>query len=81
MARLQTVVIEAVPDVEDVHHVHAWSLTPEKPLITLHARVGSDADHDKVMQGINEVLMRKFGVAHATIQIERGRCLDEPADA
>ncbi len=81
VARLRTAVVEAVPDVEDVHHVHAWSLTPERSLITLHARVRGDADHDEVMQGINDVLIRKFGVAHATIQIERGRCLDEPVDA
>ena len=44
------------------------------------ARYG-DAGHDEIMPGINEVLMRKFGVAHATIQIERSRCLDEPTDA
>lgn len=80
VARLRTAVAEEIPDVEDIHHVHAWSLTPEKPLITLHARVRGDADHDKVMQGINEVLIREFGVAHATIQIERGRCLDEPTE-
>ncbi len=67
VARLRTAVVEEIPDVEDIHHVHAWSLTPEKPLITLHARVRDDADHDEVMQGINDVLIRKFGVAHATI--------------
>ncbi len=26
----------AVPEVDDVHHVHAWSLTSERPLLTMH---------------------------------------------
>ena len=28
-----------VPGVEDVHHVHVWSLTEGKRMVTLHARV------------------------------------------
>src|SRR3954463_5576422 len=31
--------VENVPGVADVHHVHAWSLTQKKPLVTLHARL------------------------------------------
>ena len=27
------------PGVEDIHHVHAWSLTQDKPMVTLHARI------------------------------------------
>ena len=79
--RLQTALVEGVADVENVHHVHVWSLIPERPVITLHARVRRDADYDRVMRGLNEVLTTEFGVAHATIQIERDRCLDETTDA
>ena len=61
----------AVPLVEDVHHVHAWMLTSERPLLTMHARVGASADHDQVLKAIQEALLRDHGIAHATIQIER----------
>ena len=35
-----------VPCVEDVHHVHAWSLSQDRSLLTLHARVGEGANPD-----------------------------------
>ena len=61
----------AVPLVEDVHHVHAWMLTSERPLLMMHARVQAGADHDQVRKAIQEALVRDHGIDHATIQIER----------
>jgi cobalt-zinc-cadmium efflux system protein len=65
-----------VPGVAEVHHVHLWALTAEHPLLTLHARVESGADHDHILHGIQDVLARKFGIDHATVQIETGPCPD-----
>jgi cobalt-zinc-cadmium efflux system protein len=67
----------AVPPVEDVHHVHAWMLTSERPLLTMHARVRPGADHDEVLKAIQGVLARDHGIDHATIQIEPAGCTDE----
>jgi cobalt-zinc-cadmium efflux system protein len=67
----------AVPTVEDVHHVHAWMLTSERPLLTMHARVQSGADHDQVLRAIQQVLARDHGIDHATIQIEPAGCTAE----
>ena len=64
----------AVPAVEDVHHVHAWMLTSERPLLTMHARVQAGADHDQVLKAIQQALLRDHGIDHATIQIERAGC-------
>jgi cobalt-zinc-cadmium efflux system protein len=69
--------MEDVPALLDVHHIHAWSLTPERPLLTLHARVGETADGQAVLKNIKEVLARRFGIDHSTVQIERGRCGDD----
>lgn len=63
-----------VPGVVDVHHVHAWSLTGERPLMTLHAVVEDAADPDSVLAAVNGVLRARFGIGHATVQIERGPC-------
>ncbi len=35
--RLRADLVATLPAVADVHHVHAWSLTSEQPLVTLHA--------------------------------------------
>ncbi len=71
----------AVPAVEDVHHVHAWMLTSERPLLTMHASVRAGADHDEVLRAIQEVLRREHGIDHATIQIEPAGCTDAEAHA
>jgi cobalt-zinc-cadmium efflux system protein len=34
-----------VPGVQDIHHLHAWALTAEKPLVTLHARADQEFEH------------------------------------
>ncbi len=74
---LRAALMEDVPALLDVHHIHAWSLTPERPLLTLHARVGETADGQAVLKNIKEVLARRFGIDHSTVQIERGRCGDD----
>lgn len=68
-----------VQGVVEVHHVHAWSLTAEMPLVTLHARVEDQADIQPVVQRLKTMLLEKFGVDHSTIQVEHGPCPDEPA--
>jgi cobalt-zinc-cadmium efflux system protein len=69
----------AVPEVQGVHHLHAWSLTPDRPLVTLHAYLAEGADHERVLRAVKAVLAERYGIAHATIQLERGTCVDEDA--
>src|SRR5690606_3552473 len=56
-----------VPGVLEVHHLHAWALTAERPLLTLHARVEEGVDLSGVMAEIKRVLNRDFGIDHSTI--------------
>jgi cobalt-zinc-cadmium efflux system protein len=82
VAELRTAVIAALPAIRDIHHVHVWMLTTERPLITLHAEVAPGADHHQALAAIRRVLHDRFGIAHATIQIETAACADErPAAA
>jgi cobalt-zinc-cadmium efflux system protein len=67
----------AVPEVQEVHHVHAWLLTSERPLMTLHARVREGADHHAVLLAIGRFLEDRFGIGHATVQIEAAGCPDD----
>lgn len=71
---LKAELVEDVAGVTDIHHVHVWMLTPEQPVITLHASIAPDADHDTVLHGLQAVLADEFGLAHATIQVEREQC-------
>lgn len=78
IAELRRGLAAAVPGVLDVHHVHAWSLVPGRALMTLHATVAPEADHDEVLHALQGALRERFGIAHATIQIERQCCTDPP---
>lgn len=66
-----------VADVLEVHHVHAWALTSDRPMVTLHAAVAEGADTQHVVAAVKELLSREFGVDHSTIQVERGPCPDD----
>ncbi len=66
----------AIPGVENVHHVHAWSLTQDKPMLTLHARIADLSDSERVTLAIGARLRERFGVDHVTVQIECATCTD-----
>jgi cobalt-zinc-cadmium efflux system protein len=66
-----------IPEIIDVHHVHIWSLTDERPVLTLHARITEQVDHDRIVNDIHRALESLFGVRHATVQIEYGPCTDD----
>ncbi len=71
-------IAETVPEVGDVHHMHIWSLSPGRPVMTFHACVDRAAVHDRALERILACLRERFGVRHATVQLEHERCV-EPA--
>jgi cobalt-zinc-cadmium efflux system protein len=73
-------VVANVQGVEGVHHVHVWSITQERRMVTLHACIGEARDSDLLVKGIKERLKVQFGLDHATIEIERGECADAAAE-
>lgn len=66
----------AIPEVQSVHHVHAWSLTEDRCLMTLHARISQSAPPEQISAAIKERLKDHHGVAHATVEIEHQACAD-----
>lgn len=69
--------VAAVPGVADVHHIHAWALTAERPLMTLHAQLAAGADIDITLAALKQRLHERFGVAHSTIELEYQSCTKE----
>jgi cobalt-zinc-cadmium efflux system protein len=61
-----------VDGVENVHHVHVWSITQERPMATLHARVGPGTDPGAIVAAIKDRLKSEFQLDHATVEIELG---------
>ncbi|MGD0531260.1 MAG: cation diffusion facilitator family transporter [Methyloceanibacter sp.] len=72
--------IANVPGVESVHHLHVWSITQERRMVTLHVCIGETQDSDRLVKAIKQRLKDRFGLDHVTVEIERGECADA-ADA
>ena len=73
---LQRVVMAAVPQVVDIHHIHIWSLTNERPVLSMHVRVDKLNNSSELLVAVHRVLFQEFGIAHATVQIEDETCTD-----
>ena len=68
----------ALPFVLDVHHIHAWSISQERPMVTLHASIAATTDSAVAVREIKRELAQHFRVTHATVEIEYDSCGDGP---
>jgi cobalt-zinc-cadmium efflux system protein len=78
---LRATLEQRIPAIRDVHHVHAWLVGPHETLLTMHASVSAAADHAVVLKDAKLLLAERFGITHATIQIEVEDCVDEDCEA
>ncbi|MEU2782969.1 cation diffusion facilitator family transporter [Streptomyces sp. NPDC007110] len=66
--------ILAVDGVEDVHDLHAWTITSGMPVLSAHVVVRSDVlnaiGHEKVLHELQGCLGHHFDVEHCTFQLE-----------
>ena len=77
LAKIKNTLTEEIAGVDGVHHVHAWGLTAEKPLLTLHALIPESAHVQEVVGDIKRLLKERFDIEHSTIQVELGPCPDD----
>ncbi|APX89321.1 cation transporter [Brevirhabdus pacifica] len=62
---------EAIPELVRLHHMHAWSITQERPMFTAQAQIDPGAHPEEVRDRIRAILKEKFGFDHVTIEVER----------
>jgi len=73
---VQTALKQEVPFIEDIHHLHAWSVSAERPMVTLHAKVEKGADAVTATAAIKRVFAQRYKISHVTVEIEYGNCAD-----
>jgi cobalt-zinc-cadmium efflux system protein len=74
---MQQSLIAAVPQIESIHHVHVWGLTPQRLMLTMHVSLcGEFRDATAVIRQVKRVLQTEFGVRHSTIEVEFADCAD-----
>jgi cobalt-zinc-cadmium efflux system protein len=66
--------ILALPGVEDVHDLHAWTITSGMPVLSAHVVVDQAAldsvGHEKMLHDLQGCLGSHFDVEHCTFQLE-----------
>ena len=76
--RIEAELIGQVPGLIQVHHIHAWSMTGERPTVTLHAILEAGVDGREALESIQRRLSERLDVEHTTVQIEEGDGCDAP---
>ncbi|MHC0431464.1 cation diffusion facilitator family transporter [Streptomyces sp. O3] len=68
--------IVALPGVEDVHDLHAWTITSGMPVLSAHVVVSAEVldsvGHEKMLHELQGCLGDHFDVEHCTFQLEPG---------
>ncbi len=64
--------LEDLPSVVAVHDLHIWGLSTTQTALTVHLVKPDASIDDGMLERICGELRERFGIAHATIQLERG---------
>ena len=71
--------LEALPQVENIHHLHIWQMDDEHIHLEAHLNISQDLSLSKaqtVRHDVETLLKDKFGISHITLQIEYKGCKD-----
>jgi len=60
------------PGVTDLHDLHIWAMSTTDTALTAHLVMPVMPEGDGFLQGVAAVLHDRFGIEHATIQVECG---------
>jgi cobalt-zinc-cadmium efflux system protein len=60
----------AEPEVVEVHDLHVWTLTSGFPVVSAHVLVAPRADCHALRRQLEEMLARRFGLDHSTLQVD-----------
>jgi cobalt-zinc-cadmium efflux system protein len=56
--------------VDDIHDLHLWSLGGDAPLLSAHLHLDGTLPQDRVLRRATKLLRERFGIDHATLQLE-----------
>jgi cobalt-zinc-cadmium efflux system protein len=62
--------LSAVDGVKAISHMHIWSITSGKPAATLELSLADGADAAATTDRVKAVLMERYGIGHATVEID-----------
>ena len=58
------------PDIVEVHDLHVWEVSSGFPALSAHVLVAPDSDCHAARRRLSAVLVERFGISHATLQVD-----------
>jgi len=62
--------LASIEGVIDVHDIHVWTLTSQMDAVSAHLMTDEGVDSHRVLDQARDLLESRYGVAHATFQVE-----------
>ena len=72
--------LAALPGVSTIHDLHIWPMSTTETAFTAHLVMPGGHPGDSALHAIAHELEERFGIHHATMQIETGETCTLPAD-
>jgi cobalt-zinc-cadmium efflux system protein len=71
--------LRGLPGVTNVHDFHAWQIKPGLSMVSVHVATddGAGLAREQLLHDVLRLLLRRFKVRHATVQIENDCCHSE----
>ena len=68
----------SIDNIDDVHHLHVWNISPERIALAAHVIVPDQmlSDVDKLAVEVREMLFSRFNIDHPILQFETRRDTD-----
>ncbi|GAA4279560.1 cation diffusion facilitator family transporter [Aquimarina mytili] len=69
-------IINALPKIKSIHHVHVWQLNEEETHLEAHIDFETNiqvSEFGTILSEIEDILHKKFGINHVTLQPEFGK--------
>lgn len=69
--------LENLPEIDNIHHVHAWNLNDSEIHFECHVDLSDDlrvSQTDKIKKKVHDILLNNFNITHVTIQYEFNCC-------
>ena len=66
--------LASLSGVTAVHDLHIWAMSTTEAALTVHLVMGEAPQNDLFLHNVCDELCARFGIGHATTQIECGNC-------
>ncbi len=69
-------IVNALPKVKSIHHVHVWQLNEEETHLEAHIDFNNDiqvSEFGRILHEVENIMHEQFGINHVTLQPEYGK--------